>query len=176
MFSTSSFKWIFTKQLPLMAQRPRIKLLITVSRNKSHLSIMYILNYKAREQHIHVPKGRTRKLINNSLSLQHNDLAGTHQMQKWMKARVKAPPTQRLYVPLHAAGFIKWSMWREIKVSVLGGFPHASILPGHDRQCLWMLYDCMAEGIFFIRPHIPVFFHTWLFSFCFCLLFNYHAT
>lgn len=81
-------------------------------------------------------------------------------MQKWMKARAKAPPTQLLYVPLHAAGFIKWSMWREIKVSVLGGFPHASILPGHDRQCLWMLYDCVAEGIFLIRPHSPVFFRT----------------
>lgn len=66
MFSTSSFKLIFTKQLPLMAWRPNIKLLITVSLNKSHLSVMYILNYKAREQHIHVPKGRTWKL-NNSL-------------------------------------------------------------------------------------------------------------
>lgn len=57
------------------------------------------------------------------LSLQHNDVAGTHQIQTWMKDRAKAPPTQLLYVPLHAAGFIKQSMWGEIKAPVLGDFP-----------------------------------------------------
>lgn len=57
------------------------------------------------------------------LSLQHNDLAGTHQMRTRMKDRTKARPTQLLYVPLHAAGFIKQSMWGEIKASVLGDFP-----------------------------------------------------
>lgn len=159
MFSTSSFKLIFTKQLPLMAWRPHIKLLITVSLNKSHLSVMYILNFEAREQHIRFPKGSTWKLINNSLC--NITISQAHiKCKKWMKARAKAPPTQLLYVPLHAAGFIKWSMWREIKVSVLGGFPHASILPGHDHRCLWMPYDCMAEGIFLIRPRIPVSFST----------------
>lgn len=40
-----------------------------------------------------------------------------------MKDRTKARPTQLLYVPLHAAGFIKQSMWGEIKASVLGDFP-----------------------------------------------------
>lgn len=56
-----------------------------------------------------------------------------------MKARAKAPSTQLLYMSLHAAVFIKWSMWRKIKVSVFGewgGFPHVRILPGHDRQRL----------------------------------------
>lgn len=41
------------------------------------------------------------------LSLQHNDLAGTDQIQMLMKDGAKAPPTQLLYVPLHAAEFIK---------------------------------------------------------------------
>lgn len=80
--------------------------------------------------------------------------------KKRMKARAKAPSTRLLYMPLHAAGFIKWSMWRKIKVSVLGGFPNVSILPGHDRQCLWMLYGCMAEGIFLITPYIPLSFFS----------------
>lgn len=45
------------------------------------------------------------------LSLLLNDLAGTHQMQRRrMKARAEAPSTKLLYVPLHAAGIIRWSM------------------------------------------------------------------
>lgn len=70
------------------------------------------------------------------LSLQHNDLAGTHQIRTRMKDRTKARPTQLLYVPLHAAGFIKQSMWGEIKASVLGDFP--------------LLADClnMTAGVF----------------------------
>lgn len=40
-----------------------------------------------------------------------------------MKEESKAPPTQLLYVPLHAAEFIKLSMCGEIKAPALGGFP-----------------------------------------------------
>lgn len=57
------------------------------------------------------------------LSLQCNDLAGAHQIQTWMKDGASEPPTQLLYVPLHAAEFIKLSMWGEIKAPVLGDFP-----------------------------------------------------
>lgn len=138
---------------------PHIDLLITVNRNtcQTFFSLFHFKIWpmcdaystkkkKGREQHIHYQKARPQS--HKQLSLQYNDLAGTHQIQTRMKDRGKAPPTQLLYVPLHAAEFIKLSMWGEIKAPVLGDFPPASILSEHDCQCLWMLYKCMAEGVF----------------------------
>lgn len=77
---------------------------------------MQIRMYEGREQ-------KAEAQSHKQLSLRYNDLAGSHQIQTWMKGRGKAPPTQLLYVPLHAAEFIKLSMWGEIKAPVLGDFP-----------------------------------------------------
>lgn len=107
----------------VFGQRPHINLLITVNINTFKVFFLLLNSvwcrfYTTRRATYVRPKGRTS---NKQLSLQY--LAGTHQIQTRMKDRGKAPPTQLLYVPLHAAEFIKLSMWGEIKAAALGGFP-----------------------------------------------------
>lgn len=161
---------------------PHIDLLITVNRNtcQTFFSLFHFKIWpmcdaystkkkKGREQHIHYQKARPQS--HKQLSLQYNDLAGTHQIQTRMKDRGKAPPTQLLYVPLHAAEFIKLSMWGEIKAPVLGDFPLLA-------YCLNMtasVFECCTNAWLRAYSHQasdPVFFpHTDGSSFSFCLFF-----
>lgn len=111
------------KQICTITGRQRNKnLWIKVSLNKSHLCVWCIFCVIKEESNTSTTQRQDLK-AHKQLYLQHNDLAGTHQIQTWMKDSAKAPPTQLLYVPLHAAEFIKLSMWGEIKAPVLGDFP-----------------------------------------------------
>lgn len=121
----------------------------------------FIFHHVKQESNI----SRTKKAGPQSykqLSLQCNDLAGAHQIQTWMKDGASEPPTRLLYVPLHAAEFIKLSMWGEIKAPVLGDFPLLA-------YCLNMtasLFEYCANawlGAYFssgLRSQILSFFHT----------------
>lgn len=73
---------------------------------------------KGKGQGIQNKASKTQK----QLSLQHNDQV-QHQMQWWMKDGPEAPPTQLPYVLLHAAEFIKLSMWSAAKDPVQGISP-----------------------------------------------------
>lgn len=70
-----------------------------------------------------LPKGRTSKPINNSPC---NIMISQAHIKYELGWKTEPKRVQLLHVPLHAAGFIKRSMWGEIKASVLGGISPCS--------------------------------------------------